>query len=187
MKIIDTVRSNIDNVIKLVIHLDDGLICEVSYINKGDGKDIVCVPSRTGCSMKCQFCHATEMCGKIVDRKLTYEEIIFMISAVLEYRKLEASLEDILLVSFMGMGDPLNNIDNVIESMKGIKKLYDNAGFGLCTVVPIGSEEAQMKLLNFAANVDYKVKLHVSLHSTDDTVKRALIPKGECVYETLDF
>lgn len=56
--------------------------------------------------------------------------------------------EDILLVSFMGMGDPLNNIENVLGSIDILRN--NGVEFGLCTMFPKGCEDNFEELMWFA-------------------------------------
>jgi len=51
MEFIDKIKSSIDNTIKYIFRTDTNHIFEMAYINKDDGKDIVCVPSHTMCDL----------------------------------------------------------------------------------------------------------------------------------------
>jgi len=77
--------------IKYIFYTEDKLVIEFSYIDKDDGKDIICVPSQTMCNIGCKFCHTTDYIGKIKTRNLTKEEIVAGI--------------DYMYQHMMGMGD----------------------------------------------------------------------------------
>ena len=69
------VHSTVDNTIKYIFYTEDKLIVEFSYINKNDGKNIICCPVSTFCTIGCKFCHTAEFIGKIKNRNLTTFEI----------------------------------------------------------------------------------------------------------------
>lgn len=197
MKIIEKIKSSIDNVTKYIIQIGDdypnaGLIVELSHINKGDGKDIICVPSRTGCSMGCKFCHATELCGKVIDNPLIADEIVHAIDLVINDLD---EIENTLLVSYMGMGDPLSNICEIIKSMDKAYLEYDSeydgdfreVRFGLCTMIPDKYKSAMEFLITHVKSVDYKVKLHVSLHTVSDLDRNTLMPNSVYHARMLDY
>lgn len=75
MNFIEKIYSKLDSTIKYVFKTKDNLIIEFSYLNKNDGKDIICIPSQTMCNIGCKFCHTTDFIGKIKSRNLTLDEI----------------------------------------------------------------------------------------------------------------
>ena len=84
-----------------------------SVIIRDDGRITACVSSQVGCKMGCSFCRTASM-GFI--RDLTTGEII---DQLLQMRRdLRTSGEDITNIVFMGMGDPLDNIEAVIKAIK---------------------------------------------------------------------
>ena len=83
MNFIKKVFSQKDNTVKYIFRTLDNLIVEFSYINKDDGKDIICLPSQTMCNIGCKFCHTTEYIGKIKTRNLSYTEIVHGVEYIL--------------------------------------------------------------------------------------------------------
>ena len=56
MKVLNKIKSKKDNAYKYIFLLDNNLIVEATFIDKGDGKYIICMTNQTGCIMKCKFC-----------------------------------------------------------------------------------------------------------------------------------
>ena len=68
MTLIEIIKSEYDSTLKYIFKTADNLIVEFSYIDKNDGKDIICVPSQTMCNLACKFCHTTDYIGKTNNR-----------------------------------------------------------------------------------------------------------------------
>jgi len=119
MKIFEKIYSKLDATVKYIFQADDGLVYEMSYIHKpGDYKDIICVPSQTSCAMGCKFCHVTEVANKIVYRNLYVFELLYGIDYIYHNMELGVKHADkTLLISFMGIGEPLYNVDNVVSTI----------------------------------------------------------------------
>lgn len=84
MKFLKLIKSTEDNTIKYIFKLDDTLdnfLVEFSYINKNDGKDIICVPSQTMCNLACKFCHTTDYIGKMKTKVLVLLVLIGLLFA----------------------------------------------------------------------------------------------------------
>ncbi len=116
------VWSKEDATVKFIFRAPE--IIEFSYINKSDGKDIICAPTQTSCNLGCKFCFLSDY--KLKVRNLQPEEITTPIDYVVEKLGL-LSLEKrnkVLLVSFMGCGEPLLNLINVITAAKTIREKY---------------------------------------------------------------
>lgn len=173
LKLKRIVKSDIDNTIKYVFYTKDKLIIEYSYINKNDGKNIICVPCLTMCNVGCKFCFAKDLIGKIKSRNLDRTEITEGVEYI--YNDLKLSDEPkTLLISYMGMGDPILNYINVLGSMKDIEVLYKDiyVRFAIATSLP-KSQYINFFLMTETIN-KYKlpVKLHISLHYTNDKSRR---------------
>ncbi|XP_054775817.1 uncharacterized protein LOC129284381 isoform X1 [Prosopis cineraria] len=105
------IRTASDGTRKILFTLDDGLVIETVIIPCDRGRNTVCVSSQVGCAMNCQFCYTGRM-G--LTRHLTAAEIVEQ--AVFARRLLTSEVGLITNVVFMGMGEPLHNIDNVIKA-----------------------------------------------------------------------
>lgn len=175
MIILDKIYSEHDNVIKYIMQTDDKLILEFSYITKGDSKDIICVPCQTSCNMSCKFCHITDVCDKLVFRNLTGHEIYEGICIV--YNDLELSKStNRLLVSYMGLGEPLNNIDSILDSMEALNN--GKIRFGLATSLPKKSMSRFYALMRNVEAYKFNVKVHLSLHYTKDDMRTEWMPNS---------
>lgn len=178
MKNINIIRSTEDNTIKYVFKLDDSIV-EFSYINKSDGKSIICVPTQTMCNLSCKFCHATEYVGKIKSRNLTVNEIYYGVSFIIGNLHI-MSMDLPLLVSFMGIGEPLMNVDNIVTSMKRLVQLEGDGlplvRFAIATSIPKSHWLDFFELTKDIMDYDLPVKIHLSLHYTDDTERKEWMP-----------
>ena len=81
MDFLKKVYSNIDNTVKFIF-ISQGQIIELSFIDKNDGKDIICVPSQTACKLGCKFCFLSDYDLKV--RNLWPMEIVSPVSYVIE-------------------------------------------------------------------------------------------------------
>ena len=79
MKFLNKIYSKIDKVVKYVFEYNKQIV-ELSYIDNGTGKDIICVPTHTMCNLGCKFCHTTDYIGKIPIVKITFHEIFYGIN-----------------------------------------------------------------------------------------------------------
>ena len=130
-----------------------------------DGKRLtLCISSQVGCRMACGFCLTGKMGFK---RNLLPHEIVdqFLLARELAFP------ENITNVVFMGMGEPLDNIDNVAEAIKRITAfaLFSKRRITVSTsgVVPAIKE--------FAAKAP-GVKLAVSVNAATDSVRSSIMP-----------
>ena len=177
MKLLNKVKSSEDKTIKYVFALRDNIISEATYIDNHTGKDIICVSCQTMCAMGCTFCHLTDNIGKLKLRNLTKHEIVESVDYILD----DLSLSDRpLLISYMGCGEPLQNFENVIDSM--IMMLdYPKIKFGLSTMLP---KSRWMNLFEMAKRVkDLKIplKVHLSLHYTTDAKRIEMMPASTSI------
>ncbi len=97
-----------DGTVKALFHTADGRPVEAVLMRYRDGRRSVCVSSQSGCPLTCTFCATGTM---KFGRNLTAGEIL---DQVLHFRRIEAV--DHLV--FMGMGEPLMNVENVLVSVQ---------------------------------------------------------------------
>src|SRR6476659_1210343 len=95
-----------DGTEKALFHTDDGRPVETVLMRYRDGRRSLCVSSQSGCPLTCTFCATGAM---RFGRNLTASEIL---DQVLHFRRIEA-LDHLV---FMGMGEPLMNLDNVLAA-----------------------------------------------------------------------
>jgi len=179
------VFSKLDSTIKYVFVNDDNFTLEFSYINKNDGKDIICAPSQTMCKMMCKFCHCTDHIGKIKSENLKTLDLEYGIQFIIDDLKL--SNDKMLLISFMGIGEPIINWCNIIAVMMHFYKKREmiNIRFAVATAIP---SFAWLDFFNFTNSVQrllLPVKLHLSLHYTDDINRKEWMPSSLFIKQSL--
>lgn len=156
--------SQKDGTVKYLFRLYDGEFIESVFMKYKHGNTL-CISSQVGCRMGCRFCAST-IDGRI--RDLYPSEMLGqIISATLD------TGERISNVVMMGIGEPLDNYDNVIRFLRLVNE-EDGLGIGLrhislstCGVVPGIYKLAQEKL---------PVTLSVSLHASNDEMRSKLMP-----------
>lgn len=157
--VVEKVNSRIDAVTKYVLSDNTFGKNEVSIIRKAD-KIIFCIPTQTNCKMGCTFCHLTGTTRKA--QNLTVEWLVnvvdFLVTA--EY---DCNGHKDLLISFMGVGEPLLNMKSLIGCMAALNAKYDRIRFGISTMMP--NVSAITELIQWSLeNPTCRVKLHLSVH-----------------------
>lgn len=186
LEFLETIRSQTENVTKFLFRCGlDKSIIEFSYINKGDGKDIICVPSETMCTLGCKFCHTTDYIGKLKCRTLYAQEIVDGVNYVYNYLKL-IDAPKTLLISFMGCGEPMRNYLEIVKSMliiRTTKKVFTR--FAVATCLPKTDWSNFFDFAYLVHKEHLQVKLHISLHYTMDQIRRHWMPAALDVIPTL--
>ena len=157
-----------DATTKLLLGTDDGETLEAVGIPT-DQRLTVCVSSQVGCPMACRFC-ATGKGG--LQRSLHTHEIVAQVLSVREVMQRRPSH-----VVFMGMGEPLLNIEAVLDA---IRCLNDDLGIGQrrITVSTVGVPRTLPQLAELAMERLGRAQftLAVSLHAPNQTLREELIP-----------
>ncbi len=148
-----------DGSARLLVELADGQMVE-SVLLPRDG---LCVSSQVGCAVGCVFC----MTGKSgLLRQLGSAEIVAQVALARRFRPVKK-------VVFMGMGEPAHNLDNVLEA---IDLLGTDGGIGHKNLV--FSSVGDMRVFERLPQQRVKPALALSLHSTDATLRQALLPRA---------
>ena len=159
-----------DSTLKLLMGTVDGEIIETVGIPT-DKRLTVCVSSQIGCPMGCRFC-ATGKGG--LNRSLDVNEIVDQVISVRETMNRRPTH-----VVFMGMGEPLLNIRNVLDS---IECLTNDIGIGQrkITVSTVGIPDTLPDLARLAQERLGRVKftLAVSLHAPNQDLRELIIPSA---------
>lgn len=156
--------SESDNTIKYAMLLHDGNILETVLMRYKHGNS-VCVSSQVGCKMGCTFCASS---GIGFCRNLSIGEIVNQVLAVSN-----DTGERVSNVVFMGIGEPLDNIENVIAAIKilndpkGLNIGMRHISLSTCGIIP-GIERL--------AKEKFTITLSVSLHAPNDIIRRQLMP-----------
>jgi 23S rRNA (adenine2503-C2)-methyltransferase len=166
---LDVARHEVaqDGTQKAALRCADGALIESVLIPEED-RTTLCVSTQVGCPLACSFC-ATGAMG--FTRNLRAAEIV---DQVCRMRELLPEGREISNVVFMGMGEPLLNVDAVVEAAR---LLIHPKAFGLSprrvTVSTVGIVPRIEPLL-----AAVPVNLAVSLHATTDAVRDVLVPQN---------
>ena len=156
--------SKLDGTVKYLFELQDGN-CIESVVMKYKHGNTICVSSQVGCRMGCAFCAST-IGGKV--RDLRPSEILGQILAA------QTDMgERISNVVMMGIGEPLDNYDNVIKFLKlvgiedGINIGYRHISLSTCGLVD---------KIDALAKENMQITLSISLHASDDETRSSIMP-----------
>jgi len=154
-----------EDLVKFVTELADGNQIE-SVILPMKTYQTVCISSQAGCRMGCRFCET----GKLgLARNLSVEEIVGQV-----YKARQKSGQSLRNVVFMGMGEPFDNFENVIQA---VRVLSDQRGLDIAlrhiTLSTAGLVDGIEKLA--ALNMPL-LNLTVSLNAPNDELRRQLMP-----------
>ncbi|MFZ5438903.1 MAG: 23S rRNA (adenine(2503)-C(2))-methyltransferase RlmN [Myxococcota bacterium] len=168
----DLEQRSIDGTIKYRWKTHDGKLIESVYMPSPERRTL-CVSTQVGCAMGCRFC-ATATLGLL--RNLTPAEIVAQVHAVnREVRtneKIEKTLRPLTNLVFMGMGEPLNNFENLKQALQ-ILESEDGPNFSSrhITVSTVGLVPM---IERFGVETD--VKLAISLNASNDEVRDRIMP-----------
>lgn len=158
-------KSSQSDTVKFLLQLEGNVQCESVYLPMKNSATL-CISSQIGCQMGCSFCETGRM-GLI--RNMTAAEIVAQAFVARHVLKL-----DIRNLVFMGMGEPLDNFENV---MRAIQILTDPAGlhFGpsRITVSTSGRVDGIYRLIEEA---DPAVNLAVSVNASNDKIRQKIMP-----------
>ncbi len=157
-----------DGTTKFLFRLDDGHPIETVLIPDGD-RTTVCISVQAGCALACKFC-ATGTLGLL--RDLTAGEIVGQLLHLRERLGNDAFTNIVM----MGMGEPLNNFDNVIEA---IRIITDSIGLGVAAKKITISTSGISPKIRKLADLGSKARLAVSLHAATQEKRRRIMPVAE--------
>ena len=163
-KVVRKQESQKDGTIKYLWQLSDGNCVETVLMRYHYG-NTVCISSEVGCLMGCAFCAST--LGGLVRRLEPFE----MLDQVL-FTQIDSGLP-ISHIVLMGIGEPLDNFDNVmrflelVNSPEGMNISMRHISLSTCGLVPKIDELAKRKL---------QLTLSVSLHAPNDAVRNTIMP-----------
>lgn len=138
-------------------------------MEKKEDRTTACVSSQVGCSLNCEFC-ATARLKRM--RNLEVAEIIDQVTLIDRQSKMyfDRPLTNIV---FMGMGEPMMNYKNVVES---IRKITQPEGLGMSPRRITVSTSGIPKMIKMLADENLKVKLALSLHSAIEKKRNQIMP-----------
>ena len=156
--------SKLDGTIKYLFELIDGEMIESVFMKYEHGNTL-CISSQVGCRMGCKFCAST-LAGRV--RDLTPSE---MLGQIISAQR--DTGERISNVVMMGIGEPLDNYDNVIKFLKLVS--HDeglNIGLRHISLSTCGLVDKIDKL----SDEGLPITLSISLHAYDNEVRSSIMP-----------
>jgi 23S rRNA (adenine2503-C2)-methyltransferase len=152
-----------DGTVKALFHTHDGRAVEAVLMRYRDGRRSVCVSSQSGCPLTCTFCATGAM---KFGRNLTASEIL---DQVLHFRRSEP-LDHLV---YMGMGEPMMNLDHVLDAARRLPDLgITHRRTGISTV---GWAPGIRRL----TEQELPIRLALSLHAPEDALRSRIMPVND--------
>jgi 23S rRNA (adenine2503-C2)-methyltransferase len=152
-----------DGTEKALFQTGDGRPIEAVLMRYRDGRRSLCLSSQSGCPLTCTFCATGRM---KFGRNLTTSEIL---DQALHFRRKEAVNHAV----FMGMGEPLMNLDNVLGACERLPEL------GIATSNTAISTVGWVPGIERLTEEGPPVRLALSLHAADETLRSELMPVND--------
>ena len=149
--------------VKSLFHTADGRPVEAVLMRYRDGRRSLCLSSQSGCPLTCTFCATGAM---KFGRNLTASEIL---DQALHFRR----IEDVDHAVFMGMGEPMMNLDAVLGACRRLPDV--GITHRRTTVSTVGWIPGIDRL----AQTDMPLRLAFSLHAADDALRSQIMPVNE--------
>ncbi|OGJ42623.1 23S rRNA (adenine(2503)-C(2))-methyltransferase [Candidatus Peregrinibacteria bacterium RIFCSPLOWO2_01_FULL_39_12] len=162
----ELIESSDGKTIKALVSFEDTKGAEAVLMHHSDSRNTVCVSSQIGCAMGCEFCATGDMGFK---RNLTSDEIVMQV--LLFSRLLKRSGQRVTNVTFMGMGEPFLNYDEMISAAKFLNKELGIAArhISISTCGIVGG------ILKFMKE-PFQFNLAISLHAPNNELRSKLMP-----------
>jgi 23S rRNA (adenine2503-C2)-methyltransferase len=161
---VETERESRDGTIKTLFRTADGHPVEAVLMRYRDGRLSLCLSSQSGCPLTCTFCATGSMA---FGRNLTASEIL---DQALHFRR----VTDVDHAVFMGMGEPMLNLDEVLGAARRLPDL--GVTHRRTTISTVGWLPG---LRRFVDEVDEPIRLALSLHAPDDELRSRIMPVNE--------
>src|SRR5436853_2863848 len=161
---VETERTSRDGTVKTLFRTADGHPVEAVLMRYRDGRRSLCLSSQSGCPLTCTFCATGAMA---FGRNLTASEIL---DQALHFRRIEAVNHAV----FMGMGEPMLNLDEVLAAARRLPDL--GITHRRTTISTVGWLPG---LRRFVDEVAEPVRLALSLHAPNDELRSELMPVNE--------
>jgi 23S rRNA (adenine2503-C2)-methyltransferase len=153
-----------DGTVKALFRTADGHALEAVLMRYRDGRRSVCISSQSGCPLTCTFCATGRMQFR---RNLSASEIL---DQALHFRR----VEPIDHVVFMGMGEPMLNVDDVLAAARRLPDL--GVTHRRTTISTVGWLPG---LRRFVDEVEEPIRLALSLHAPTDALRSDLMPVND--------
>ena len=157
-------RESRDGTVKTLFRTADGHPVEAVLMRYRDGRRSLCLSSQSGCPLTCTFCATGTMA---FGRNLTESEIL---DQALHFRR----LSEVDHCVFMGMGEPMLNLDEVLGAARRLPDL--GITHRRTTISTVGWLPG---LRRFVHEVNEPIRLALSLHAPDDELRSRIMPVNE--------
>ena len=158
--------TDADGTVKMLFQLPDDNPIESVLLTTDKGRKTLCISSQSGCRMACKFCATGQLGFK---RNLTAAEIVD------QFYQATIQHGTISNVVYMGMGEPFDNYDNVMDSVRILNHPHGQAvGARHITVSTCGIPHAIERF----ATENLQVRLAISLHAPEDALRIRLMPSA---------
>ena len=165
---VDKIQKSSDGTIKNAVKLFDDYTVE-SVLIPTDDRTTACVSSQVGCSLDCKFCATSKLKRmRNLNPDEIYDQVVTINNQSLKYFKRPLSN-----IVFMGMGEPLMNYNNLIES---IEKISSDKGLNMSQKRIVVSTSGIPKMIKKLADENLKVNLALSLHSAVEETRNQIMP-----------
>ena len=168
---VDVVQHSNDGTIKSTFKLHDEHLVEGVLI-PADTRMTACISSQVGCSLTCKFCATGYMDRK---RNLDAAEIYDQVVAIRKQAE-ENYNQPLSNIVYMGMGEPLLNYKNVLES---VEYITSPAGLGMSPKRITVSTAGVAKMIRKLGDDVVKFNLALSLHAANDKKRNQIMPINE--------
>ena len=165
-------QISIDKTHKWLLEFNDGERVEMVYIPEKD-RGAVCISTQVGCAMGCRFCHTG---SQKFTRNLTTSEIVgqFMVARD-AYKEWPSPTDETRYLSnivVMGMGEPLNNLENVV---KALNIITDSDGISISRRrITMSTSGIAPKIVEAMQRTG--VRLAISLHAPNNKIRSQIMP-----------
>ncbi|MCA1927783.1 MAG: 23S rRNA (adenine(2503)-C(2))-methyltransferase RlmN [Calditerrivibrio sp.] len=167
IEILEKIESRKDGSIKALFSFEDGEKIETVVLKDGN-RNTLCISTQVGCRMGCSFCSTAKIGFK---RDLTSAEILKQV--IVMNRLLEEKGDKVTNIVYMGMGEPLDNIENV---MRSLSILTDENGLGFSHRKVTVSTSGRVDNIDKIFSLKKPVNLAVSLNATTDSTRSEIMP-----------
>lgn len=164
-------QKSSDRTIKTAFKLHDGQVVEGVLIPTAT-RMTACISSQAGCSLTCKFCATGKL--KLI-RNLDAAEIYDQVAFIRKQSEQNYSIP-LSNIVYMGMGEPLLNYKNVIES---IEKITSPEGLGMSPQRITVSTAGISKMIRKLGDDEVKFNLALSLHAANDEKRSKIMPINE--------
>lgn len=178
MENLGTFKDFNDGTLKSVFDIGNKRIIEMSLLFNKEEKDVVCVPTHHFCNLGCKMCHLTNKGLNKAMLPIKYDDFMQCLLNTLSKDGVKKTDKKKLVISFMGVGEPLLNLkliedvynnENILKDKLG----YTDIGYAIATMMP---NDNIVKLEELVCRLNIPLKVHFSMHTPIDEERYELIP-----------